>query len=74
MEIIFSGLFEDWQRNARELLKKDVAPQDVAWVEESGQQPLFGGASNGEATRGAAKGLASRQRSFVEFHSAEAVC
>jgi probable DNA metabolism protein len=56
MEIRFSGLFEDWQRNARELLKKDVAPQDVAWVEESGQQPLFGGASNGEATRGAAKG------------------
>ncbi|MBV9886985.1 MAG: UdgX family uracil-DNA binding protein [Acidobacteria bacterium] len=41
MEIRFSGLFEDWQKRARELLKKDVAPRDVIWVEESGQQPLF---------------------------------
>src|ERR1700742_3517790 len=41
MEIRFSGLFEDWQKNARELLKKNVAPRDVVWVEDSGQQPLF---------------------------------
>ncbi len=41
MEIRFSGLFEDWQKNARELLKRNVAPRDVIWVEESGQQPLF---------------------------------
>jgi uracil-DNA glycosylase len=51
MEIRFSGLFEDWQGHARELLKKNVAPRDIVWVEEQGQQPLFGGAStpNGES-------------------------
>ncbi len=41
MEVRFSGLFEDWQKNARELLKKNVPPRDVLWSEESGQQPLF---------------------------------
>ena len=52
MEIRFNGLFESWQKNARELLKKNVAPRDVVWVEESGQQPLFGGGSNGDAVEG----------------------
>jgi probable DNA metabolism protein len=42
MEVRFSGLFEDWQKNARELLKKNVPPRDVLWSEESGQQGLFG--------------------------------
>src|SRR5579872_6812428 len=42
MEIRFSGLFDDWQKNARELLKKNVPPRDVVWSEESGQQGLFG--------------------------------
>jgi len=42
MEIRFNGSFEDWQENARELLTRSVAPRDVVWVEESGQQPLFG--------------------------------
>jgi uracil-DNA glycosylase len=55
MEIRFSGLFEDWQENARELLRNNVAPRDVVWVEESGQQPLFGGASNGEVSAGGEK-------------------
>jgi uracil-DNA glycosylase len=50
MEIRFSGLFEDWQKNARELLKSDVPPADVVWVEESGQQPLFGGKDAGSIT------------------------
>jgi probable DNA metabolism protein len=48
MEIRFSGLFEDWQRNARELLRKNIHPHEVVWIEESGQQPLFGGATNGK--------------------------
>jgi uracil-DNA glycosylase len=55
MEIRFSGLFEDWQKNARELLKKNISPREVVWVEESGQQPLFGGVSNGEVAGSAAK-------------------
>jgi uracil-DNA glycosylase len=50
MEIRISGLFEDWQKNARELLKKNISPRDVIWIEESGQQPLFGGASGGAVT------------------------
>lgn len=54
MEIRFSGLFEDWQKNARELLKKNIAPPDVAWVEESGQQPLFSGDSKSRTADGAA--------------------
>src|ERR1700722_1155913 len=48
MEIRFSGLFEDWQKNARELLRSSIPPRDIVWVEESGQQPLFGGVSHGE--------------------------
>jgi uracil-DNA glycosylase len=42
MEVRFTGVFEDWQKNARDLLKKNVLPHDAVWVEESGQQPLFG--------------------------------
>ena len=54
MEIRFSGLFEDWQTRARELLTKDVAPRDVVWVEELGQQPLFGG-ENGAGSNSSGK-------------------
>jgi uracil-DNA glycosylase len=50
MEVRFSGLFGDWQKNARELLKRNVSPRDVVWFEDSGQQPLFGGVSNGEGS------------------------
>src|ERR1700760_344053 len=63
MEIRFSGLFEDWQKNARELLKKNVVPRDVVWVEELGQQPLFGGDSGGSA---AAAGVEQAQKNANE--------
>ncbi|HEY2822247.1 MAG TPA: UdgX family uracil-DNA binding protein [Candidatus Acidoferrum sp.] len=52
MEIRFSGLFEDWQKHARELLRDNVSPREVVWIEESGQQPLFGGQSSREKTEG----------------------
>ena len=52
MEIRFSGLFEDWQRHARELLRANVPPRVVVWVEESGQQPLFSGQSSNERSEG----------------------
>jgi uracil-DNA glycosylase len=71
MEIRFSGLFEDWQRNARELLKKNVPPQEVVWVEESGQRPLFGASGEirsilPEAANGSATGFKVPKR-FVEL-------
>jgi probable DNA metabolism protein len=46
MEIRFSGLFEDWQKHARELLKANIPPLNVVWIEDSGQQQLFGGESD----------------------------
>ena len=55
MEIRFSGLFEDWQKSARELLKKNIEPRDVIWVEESGQQLLFGLESVGGTVRADAR-------------------
>jgi probable DNA metabolism protein len=75
-EIRFSGLFEDWQKNARELLTKNVAPRDVVWIEESGQQPLFGGVSKtapdstGENLQARANGAAASPKvpkRFVEL-------
>jgi uracil-DNA glycosylase len=65
MEIRFSGFFEDWQKYARVLLKKNIHPQQVVWVEESGQQPLFGGEektggfANGERYQPSAGGATS---------------
>jgi len=55
MEIRCSRLFEDWQKHARELLQENVPPREVVWLEESGQQPLFGGAMSGEMVAGGEK-------------------
>jgi uracil-DNA glycosylase len=73
MEIKLSGLFEDWQKNARDLLKRNVPPRDVVWVEESGQQPLFGDAmasnQNGSsvATSNSAASNCKAPKRFVEL-------
>jgi probable DNA metabolism protein len=67
MEVRFSGLFEDWQKNARELLKKNVPPRDVLWSEESGQQPLFAEASNSEGADGTEKAQQSGEGAPPSF-------
>jgi probable DNA metabolism protein len=67
MEIRFSGLFEDWQKSARELLRRNVSPRDVVWVEESGQQPLFGGAANGESAEEGGKSQPSANETSPSF-------
>jgi uracil-DNA glycosylase len=71
MEIRFSGFFEDWQRRARELLKANIPPPEAVWVEESGQQQLFGGDSDVSVSPAAASGSASPNfkvpKRFVEL-------
>jgi probable DNA metabolism protein len=36
----FDGTFEDWQANARNLLRQQIPPREVEWIEERGQQTL----------------------------------
>jgi uracil-DNA glycosylase len=65
MEIRLSGLFEDWQKNARELLRRSVAPRDIVWVEESGQQPLFDADSDSNGRSGGSNGTPSNDANAV---------
>ena len=40
IEIFLNGSFEDWQRRARELLRAEISPKEIVWLEDGGQSAL----------------------------------
>jgi DNA polymerase len=39
-EIRLNGTFDDWKNHARDLLRREIPPDQIQWTEERGQQPL----------------------------------
>ncbi len=50
IEVQLQGTFENWQKNARELLLAQTAPEQILWREDELQAPLFPSEENTEWT------------------------